>query len=76
MDEHASLFCNNIIDKERRFMTLLTTGANFIKLFSSLLTLRAKKVDRMSLGRLSQPSLMFEVTRVSTYQVMGPSLKH
>ncbi len=33
IDEHASLFCNNIIDEEIIFMTLLTTGANFIKLF-------------------------------------------
>jgi hypothetical protein len=76
MDEYASLLCYNIIDEERSFMTLLTTGANFIKHFSSLLTLRAKKIDRMSLGRLSQPSLMFEVTRVTTFQVLGHSLKH
>jgi hypothetical protein len=64
MDEYASLFCNNIIDEERSFMTLLTTGANVIKRFSSLLTLRANMIV---LGKLSQPSLMFEVTRVSTF---------
>jgi hypothetical protein len=70
-DKHSSLFWYSAVDR-KKFCNIDTSGVIVIKLFSSL-TLERNKLERLSLSKPYQPSLILG-SKARFYPIRAPEM--